>query len=179
MKEPDVSSWSREELEAAYKQSQKNVAARGQSLAHAQKKIAELEKQLEGWQPDEVEQTIQEQAQKIEQLGKELDELKEARERMIKYVDGLEQENDKLEEELKRRKDCEAFNQNTAATEDTVIIVKGTRPQMMTVYFNGEEEADYISDYAQQEIDYQMKRAQTAEHALAMLAEQARKDGAK
>lgn len=136
MKEPDVSSWSREELEAAYKQSQKNVAARGQSLAHAQKKIAELEKQLEGWQPDEVEQTIAEQAERIEALGKELDDERATRKRAVQYAEELENEIKAVRTAAEMAMTPEVRYVNNP---ETVIRVEGPRPQMMTVYFSGEE----------------------------------------
>lgn len=136
MKEPDVSSWSREELEAAYKQSQKNVAARGQSLAYAQKKIAELEKQLEGWQPDEVEQTIAEQAERIEALGKELDDERETRKRARQYAEELEAEIKALRE-TKQEPEIRYVNNPM-----TTIQIDGPRPSMMTIYFDREEETD-------------------------------------
>lgn len=134
MKEPDVSSWSREELEAAYKQSQKNVAARGQSLAHAQKKIADLEKQLEGWQPDEVEQTIAEQAERIEALGKELDDERETKKRAVQYAEDLENEIKALRE-MKQEPEIRYVNNPM-----TTIQIDGPRPSMMTICFDREDE---------------------------------------
>lgn len=140
MKEPDVSGWSREELETAYKQMAKNCAARGQSLAHAQKKIEGLEKQLAGWQPDEVEQTIEEQAERIEALGKELTDERATRKRAAAYAEELGAANEKLQNEIKALRDNAAVSKSTANAEGTVIIVRGPRPSMMTVYFGGEEE---------------------------------------
>lgn len=139
MKEPDVSSWSREELEAAYKQSQKNVAARGQSLAHAKKRIEELEKQMEGWQPDEVEQTIAEQAERIEALGKELEDERATRKRAMEYAEQLENEIKAMRTaaEVAMTPEVRYFN-----NPETVIRIDGQRPQMMTVYFSGEENKD-------------------------------------
>lgn len=51
MKEPDVSGWSREELETAYKQMAKNCAARGQSLSCAPAEWhAEVHLTVEEWE---------------------------------------------------------------------------------------------------------------------------------
>lgn len=122
MKEPDVSGWSREELETAYKQMAKNCAARGQSLSCAQKKIEELEKQIAGMDQDEAEQTIAEQAKQIEVLGKELDDERATRERAIAYAE---------EPEIR-------YVNNPMTT----IQIDGPRPSMMTICFDREEESD-------------------------------------
>lgn len=136
MKEPDVSGWSREELETAYKQMAKNCAARGQSLAYAQKKIEGLEKQIAGMEQDEAEQTIAEQAERIEALGKELDDEKTARDRVISYAEKLEAEIKALRE-AKQEPEIRYVN-----TPTTTIQIDGPRPSTLTLYFDREEEND-------------------------------------
>lgn len=136
MKEPDVSGWSREELETAYKQMAKNCAARAQSLAYAQKKIDGLEQQIAGMDHDEAEQTIAEQAAKIEVLGKELDDERETRKRAIAYAEELENEIKALRE-TKQEPEVRYVNSPT-----TTIQIDGPRPHMMTVYFIDEENKD-------------------------------------
>ena len=143
MKEPDVSGWSREELETAYKQMAKNCAARGQSLAYAQKKIDGLEKQIAGMEQDEVEQTIAEQAERIEALGKELDDERATRKRAAQYAEELENEIREMREaKVKevREEAAKAYNQSVQEYEQTMIIVRGRRPSMMTICFDREEE---------------------------------------
>ena len=134
MKEPDVSSWSREELETAYKQMAKNCAARGQSLAYAQKKIDGLAKQIAGMDQDEAVQTIAAQAARIEVLEKELDDEKAARDRVISYAEKLEAEIKALRE-TKQEPEIRYVNNPM-----TTIQIDGPRPSMMTVYFDREEE---------------------------------------
>ena len=136
MKEPDVSGWSREELETAYKQMAKNCAARGQSLTCAQKKIEELEKQIAGMDQDEAGQTIAEQAERIEALGKELDDERATRERAIAYAEELEAEIKALREP---KKEPEIRYVNNPMT---TIQIDGPRPSMMTICFDREDETD-------------------------------------
>ena len=138
MKEPDVSGWSREELETAYKQMAKNCAARGQSLAYAQKKIEGLEKQVAGMEQDEAEQTIAEQAERIEALGKELDDERATRKRAAQYAE-------ELENEIKAMRENKQAPEITTEvryvnTPTTTIQIDGPRPSTLTLYFDREEE---------------------------------------
>lgn len=134
MKEPDVSGWSREELETAYKQMAKNCAARGQSLAYAQKKIEGLEKQIAGMEQDEAEQTIAEQAERIEALGKELDDERATRKRAAQYAEKLEVEIKALRE-TKQEPEIQYVNNPM-----TTIQIDGPRPSWMLFSFDKEAE---------------------------------------
>lgn len=136
MKETDVSGWSREELEAAYKQMAKNCAARGQSLACAKKKIDDLEKQLAGMDKDEVEQTIEEQKNRIAELNKELEDERATRKRAAAYAEELEA----TIREMRAEKVKEVRQEERVTLAETVIRVEGPRPEMMTIYFSGEDE---------------------------------------
>jgi septal ring factor EnvC (AmiA/AmiB activator) len=134
MKEPDVSEWSREELETAYKQMAKNCSARGQRLTYAKTKIEELEKQIAGMDKDEAGQTIAEQAERIEALGKELDDERATRKRAAQYAEELEAEIKALREQ-KQEPEIRYVNNPT-----TTIQIDGPRPSMMTICFDREDE---------------------------------------